>query len=54
MHPWKMKRLSRTIQTYLLDKDIEEDIEWQVDLVLVYMDMRNKKAKIKVVSDIIL
>ena len=23
MHPWKLKRLSRTIQTYLLNKNIE-------------------------------
>src|SRR5665647_568897 len=28
MHPWKMKRLSRTIQTYLLSKNIGEDEEW--------------------------
>lgn len=54
VHPWKMKRLSRTIQTYLLDKKIGDDIEWQVDLLVVYLDMKTKKAKIKVVSDLIL
>ncbi len=54
MHPWKMKRLSRTIQTYLLDKKIGDDVDWQVDLVVVYLDLKNKKAKIKVVSDLIL
>ena len=54
MHPWKMKRLSRTIQTYLLDKKIEDDMEWQVDLLVVYLDLKNKKARVKVVSDVIL
>ncbi len=54
MHPWKMKRLSRTIQTYLLDKKIVNDMEWQVDLLVVYLDLKNKKAKVKVVSDVIL
>ncbi|MDE2399469.1 MAG: YraN family protein [Patescibacteria group bacterium] len=54
MHPWKMKRLSRTIQTYLLDKKIDDDIEWQVDLLVVYLDLKTKKAKVKVVSDVIL
>jgi len=54
MHPWKMKRLSRTIQTYLLNKNIDEEMEWQVDLLVVYMCQKEKKAKIKVVSDIIL
>jgi putative endonuclease len=54
MHPWKLKRLSRTIQTYLLSKKVPDDQEWQVDLLVVYLDIRNKKAKVKVVSDIIL
>ena len=54
MHPWKLKRLSRTIQTYLLDKKIGDDVEWQVDLFVVYLDLENKKAKVKVVNDIIL
>ena len=54
MHPWKMKRLSRTIQTYLISKKIKDDIEWQVDLLVVFLDIKNKKAKVKVVKDIIL
>ena len=54
MHPWKMKRLSRTIQTYLLHKKIPDEKEWQVDLLVVYLCQKEKKAKIKVVSDIIL
>ncbi|OGI61024.1 hypothetical protein A2814_01170 [Candidatus Nomurabacteria bacterium RIFCSPHIGHO2_01_FULL_38_19] len=54
MHPWKLKRLSRTIQTYLLSKKIANDIEWQVDLLVVYLDLKSQKAKVKVVSDVIL
>ena len=54
MHPWKLKRLSRTIQTYLLSKKVPDEKEWQVDLLVVFIDLENKKAKIKVVSDIIL
>lgn len=54
MHPWKMKRLSRTIQAYLMSHKIPENKEWQVDLFVVYLDLKNKKAKVKVVNDIIL
>jgi len=54
MHPWKMKRMARTIQTYLSSKKPLEDLEWQVDLLIVFLDLKNKKARIKVVSDIIL
>ena len=54
MHPWKMKRMSRTIQTYLLSKKIPDEKEWQVDLLVVYLDIKNKKAKIKKVQDLVL
>jgi len=54
MHPWKLKRLSRTIQTYLLHKKISEEKEWQLDLLVVYLDLKNKKAKIKLVNDIVM
>ena len=54
MHPWKLKRLSRTIQTYLLSKNVLDEKEWQVDLLVVYLCQKEKKARVKVVSDIIL
>ena len=53
MHPWKLKRISRAIQTYLLSKK-HDDREWQVDLLVVFLDLENKNAKIKIVKDIIL
>jgi putative endonuclease len=54
MHPWKMKRLSRIIQTYLLSKNVPDEKEWQVDLFIVFLDIKNRKAKIKVISDVVL
>ena len=54
MHPWKLKRLSRTIQTYHLSKRIPDEKEWQVDLFVVYLSQKERKARVKVVSDIIL
>ena len=54
MHPWKMKRLARTIQTYLLSQKVSDEKEWQVDLMVVFLVLKDKKARIKVVSDIIL
>src|SRR3989338_1199476 len=53
MHPWKLKRLPRAIQTYILSRKLD-DREWQLDLLVVFMDIKHKKAKVKVVSDIIL
>ena len=54
MHPWKQKRLSRTIQTYLLSKPIHEEKEWQVDLLVVYLNLKDNQSRVEVVSDIIL
>ena len=53
MHPWKLKRMTRTIQTYLLSKKLDEK-EWQVDLLVVFLSLKDKSAKIKVAKDIIL
>jgi len=53
MHPWKMKRLSRTIQTYLIHKRIG-NTPWQFDLLLVYLDLKQKKARVKTIDNIIL
>ena len=53
MHPWKLKRMARTIQTYLLYKNVDEK-EWQVDLLVVFLNLKDKNAKVKVVSNIIL
>lgn len=54
MHPWKIKRIARTIQTYLLSKKIPDNKEWQVDLLVVYLDLNNKKAKVRRIEDLIL
>ena len=54
IHPSKMKRMSRTIQTYLLSKKITDENEWKVDLLVIYLGLKNKKARIKVVEDLIL
>jgi putative endonuclease len=54
MHPRKLQRMSRAIQTYILSRKNTQGREWQVDLLIIYLDLNNKKAKIKVVENIIL
>lgn len=52
VHPKKLERLSRTIQSYLLERDLEEQ-EWQLDIITVLLDTKHKKAKIKRIEDIV-
>jgi putative endonuclease len=54
MHEKKMERMGRIVQTYLSNRNISEDTEWQCDLVCVYLDVKGKKAKVEVLENIIL
>lgn len=53
MHPWKMKRLRRVVETYLISKRFGY-IDWQFDLLVVYLDIENRKARVKTIENIIL
>lgn len=54
IHPWKLKRLSRVIQTYLIENDPCGNSEWQFDAITVFLDLKNKTANIDHIKDIIL
>jgi putative endonuclease len=54
MHPWKIKRLQRAIQTYLLEKYKVSDPPWQFDLACVFLDHERRVAKIRFMENIIL
>ncbi len=51
MHPAKLDRLFRTIQTYLLHKKL--DCDFQLDLVTVQMDMKTRQARVELIENII-
>ena len=53
MHPWKMKRLRRIVETYLISKRLGY-IDWQFDLLVVYLDIEKRQARVKVIDNIIL
>jgi putative endonuclease len=52
IHPWKLKRLSRAIQTYLLEKDIMGD--WQFDVITVKIDEESRKARVEILGNIVI
>lgn len=54
MHPAKLKKLYRTIETYLMDKEnVLYTDNWQLDVICVYVDQITKKAKVKHMENII-
>ena len=52
IHPQKVKRLMRVIESYLLVKDI--DTEWQFDVVAVYLNEKTKEARVRYTPDVVL
>lgn len=52
MHPKKLERLYRTIETYLAEKQVSHETEWQLDLACVYLDHIKKTAKVKFIENI--
>ena len=52
MHPWKLRRLSRAMQTYLLDRKLNCD--WQLDLVTVKIDQQNRTARVELIENVII
>lgn len=51
MHPHKLKRLHRAIQTYLMEKKL--DLDWQLDLVVVKINGKDHTAKAEMLENII-
>jgi putative endonuclease len=51
VHAKKIERLKKIIQTYLTHKGFKGD--WQVDVVVVYLDQANKKAKVSYLENVI-
>jgi putative endonuclease len=53
MHPWKLMRLRRVVETYLISKRLGS-VEWQFDLIVVYLNIEKRLARVRVVENIIL
>jgi len=51
----KRERLSRVIESYLLEKEmLDDDKSWQVDIAIVLVDQVEHKVKIKILKDVAL
>jgi len=60
IHARKLKRMSRVIQSYLMEIPRQSsgqentEIEWQFDVLVVYLDSAEKLAKVKYLPNIVL
>jgi len=52
VHPWKLKRLERTMDSWIVENE-GEDIDFQLDLIVVEIEKRTNKAKIRYIPEIL-
>ena len=62
-HPQKLKRMARTVQTYLAQKGNSYlpgfatktgETDWQVDILAVFIDMEKRLARVRVTENVII
>ena len=47
----KLKRMHRAIETYLIEKDIQD--EWSIDIVTVLLDIRQYRAQCELIENVL-
>ncbi len=52
IHEKKLARLYRAAETYLVDRKIEEKMEWQIDALAIILDLEAKTAKVSYFENI--
>jgi len=54
LHTWKLQRLGRVIQSYLLQRDIPDDVDWQFDVITIYIDQTKGLHVVRLLEDLVL
>lgn len=54
IHSWKLKRLVRTVDSYLKEhhKNETDEIDWQMDAIIIFLDRDTKKARLRFIENI--
>lgn len=49
---WKKERLSKVIRTYLLDKKVSDETEFEIDIIAVFLDRETGESKIRLLENV--
>lgn len=52
--PRKLKRVARAIQIYMAQKRVSLETNWQIDVITVILNHKNRTAKVEVLENIII
>jgi len=54
VHYGKLQRISKTIQIYLVEKNVSPETLWQFDVITVYIDMKHAISKVNILENVVL
>jgi putative endonuclease len=54
IHQWKLQRLAKTIQIYLIEKSVSDETDWQFDVITVYIDKKRLISKVSLIKNVLL
>ncbi len=52
LHPEKLKRFDRVVQSYLWERRIPPKVAWKFQAICVVLDIENRKAQVELLKDI--
>lgn len=50
----KFLKIARTVDIYLLEKNVSDETPWQIDLACVYIDLDKKQGRVEILENIII
>ena len=54
VHPWKINRLKRAMQSYLAEAGLSIESEWQFDLITIYVEKEGNRFDLHFMDDLII
>ncbi len=54
VHPWKVKRLKRAMQSYLAENNLSVESDWQFDLITIYLKKGSDDFDLHFMDDLII
>ncbi len=54
VHPWKVRRLKRAMQSYLIESKLSIESEWQFDLITIYLEKGSDRFDLYFMDDLII
>lgn len=50
----KFRRIARAVQTYLEERNVSKNMEWQIDVITVILNMETRRARVTMIDNVIM